>query len=156
MTPLFSCQIRALTPLYNHQIILRAFAAAHQSFSHPAVLVFKSYHENDGVETDLRQLASSLGVSSSVFWVRDIEYDAMPGLYAFADAVVNFPAMDAFPVSLMEAAACQTPVITIALPSYRDTFIERHMRLVSSGSTDELATAMAIWFAGGGTEMRRN
>jgi hypothetical protein len=48
----------------------------------------------------------------------------MPTLYALSDAVVSYPDFDSFAATLVEAAACQLPVITPLLPTYRGTFVE--------------------------------
>ncbi len=63
-------------------------------------------------------------------WLPKIRYDEMHTLYVMADAVVNYPARDSFPATLVEAAACETPAITAFLPTYRDTFVETACTLV--------------------------
>ena len=66
----------------------------------------------------------------------------MPGLYALADVVINYPSTDALASTLVEAAACARPVITSDLPAYRNTFVEECFRLVEPENPDALAEAI--------------
>jgi glycosyltransferase involved in cell wall biosynthesis len=50
--------------------------------------------------------------------------------------------MDGFPVTFLEAAACQRPVITKRLPSYAGTFAENYFDMVEPDDIDALADAM--------------
>ena len=66
----------------------------------------------------------------------------MPGLYALADMVINYPSSDAFPSTLLEAAACARPVITSHLPAYHNTFVEKCFKLVEPENPEALADAI--------------
>ena len=63
-------------------------------------------------------------------------------MYALADVVINYPSSDAFPSTLLEAAACARPVITSHLPAYRNTFVEQCFRLVEPENPEALAEAI--------------
>jgi glycosyltransferase involved in cell wall biosynthesis len=139
--------IRALAARYGHRSVLEAFARAAARCARPAILVFKQYNpletkEGTACEDDLRQQAERLGITHAVRWMPEVPYDRLPEVYAFSDIVVNYPEMDAFPVTFLEAAACERPVISIRLPAYRRTFAEDFFRMVEPGSTDALADAM--------------
>jgi glycosyltransferase involved in cell wall biosynthesis len=66
----------------------------------------------------------------------------MPGIYASSDVIVNYPSNDAFPSTLVEAVACGRPVLTVDLPGYRGTFIEKYCTLVAPKQPVALAEAM--------------
>ena len=66
----------------------------------------------------------------------------MPGLYALADIVINYKSADAFPSTLLEVAACARPVITSAIPAYRNTFVEEFFTLVEPENPQALADAI--------------
>jgi glycosyltransferase involved in cell wall biosynthesis len=66
----------------------------------------------------------------------------MPGVYALADIVVNYPSSDAFPSTLLEAAACARPVITSAITAYRNTFVEQFCQMVEPENPARLADAI--------------
>jgi glycosyltransferase involved in cell wall biosynthesis len=63
-------------------------------------------------------------------------------VYALADVVLNFPRMDGFPVTFLEAAACQRPVISGRLPAYAGSFAERLFHLVDGEDAVDLAAAL--------------
>jgi glycosyltransferase involved in cell wall biosynthesis len=111
------------------------------------VLVFKVYNAQDypdagDVEARVRRMAAERGVEADVRWLFDVAPDDLPGLYSFADVVLNYPSVDAFPVTFIEAAACQCPVISIDLPAYRGTFASEFFRMVPADDPSELVRAM--------------
>jgi glycosyltransferase involved in cell wall biosynthesis len=106
-------------------------------------LVLRSYDDRDPTyENEIQELVVSLGLEHVVRWLDEMPHVRMPEIYAAADIVINFPSMDAFPVSLIEAAACGCRVITCALPAYRQTFVEKCFSLVEAGKAHELADAI--------------
>jgi glycosyltransferase involved in cell wall biosynthesis len=136
--------VRALHPRYGQLDILEAFAQAVPRFPCPPVMLFKRYN-NRGVEAyeqQLRRRAAELGLAEHVRWVDGVDFQELPALYAAADTVVNYPAIDGFPVTFLEAAACERPVVSNRLPSYLGTFAERYFRLVEPG--DRVAFAAAL------------
>lgn len=138
---------RALAPQYGHHAILDAFAAARPRLKRPAILVLKRFNHGDrraakAYERELRRRAGALGVLEAIRWVDDMAVAKLPGLYALADVVVNYPAMDAFPVTFLEAAASERPVITCRLPAYAGTFAEKFFEMVRLDDPDDLAERM--------------
>jgi glycosyltransferase involved in cell wall biosynthesis len=128
--------IRGWSPLYRHESILEAFAQALPQLNSETVLVFKilkrSSMDRASYEKNMRRLADKLGVAQRVRWMEAVPLDQLPEIYSFADVVLNYPSMDAFPVTFFEAAACECPVISCRLPAYTGTFAEEYFRLVSS------------------------
>lgn len=127
---------RAWHPKYRHQDILEAFALSLGKLSRKVYLVFKLYNGDNYKELDqyrekLRSRAEALGISDVVLWVEEMTYEELPDLYAMSDVVVNFPSMDALGITLMEAAACKRRIISIALPCYKGTFVEKSARMVT-------------------------
>lgn len=139
---------RSLAPLYRHDVILAAFARARPRLSRPAVLLFKRYNPSSGAEAAaceiaLAQRARALGVEEAVRWIDPVPAEQLPEVYALADVVLNFPRMDGFPVTFLEAAACQRPVISVRLPAYAGSFAERCFHLVEGDDAGDLAVALA-------------
>jgi glycosyltransferase involved in cell wall biosynthesis len=141
--------MRAFTPgKYGHREILEAFALARGRFAREAVLVFKTYDpscgadDTRGLRQELQQAAERAHLVDQIRWVEQVPYARLPVLYAFADGVVNFPPMDAFPVTFLEAAACGRPVVSCLLPSYRNTFAEGYFRMTPPGDVRALADAL--------------
>lgn len=106
---------RAVKPIYNHATILRAFAtldAGHQ-------LVMTGRNADPEHLARIRSLLGELGIADRVRIVDDIPDDAMLALYRAATVVVSAPESDSFPISLLEAMACGTPVVAGDLPAVR-------------------------------------
>ena len=62
--------------------------------------------------------------------MEEVPFAQLPEIYALADVIINYPSMDTLPVTFMEAAACERPVVTSRLPSYMGTFAERYFLMV--------------------------
>jgi len=138
---------RGWAKLYGHHLILEAFSQARSRLKTNVVLAFivynrSSYSESIAYEIELRRRAEELDIAQWVRWIDEVPMARLPEIYAFADVVINFPNMDSFPFTFLEAAACKRPVISCRLPSYRDTFAERYFRMVEPGSIVELADAI--------------
>jgi glycosyltransferase involved in cell wall biosynthesis len=136
---------RGWSQLYGQHDIMRAFAKATRRLDSPLVLVLLGMGRKRRPEVyaqEVLDLGASLGVAHAIRWIPQIPHKDMPGVYALADIVVNYPSSDAFPSTLLEAAACARPVISSHLPAYRNTFVERSFKLVQSGDPDALANAI--------------
>jgi len=145
--------------VYGQQHIMRAFAAAYQRLGRPLVLVLMGMGRMKRPERlgqEVHDLGVSLGIGHAIRWIPQVPYEDMPGVYALADVVVNYPYIDAFPSTLLEAAACARPVITSDLPAYRNTFVERFCRLVEPENPDALAGALVEMAAGEPTAWAAN
>jgi glycosyltransferase involved in cell wall biosynthesis len=136
---------RGWSNVYGQREIMQAFAKAYHQLGRPMVLVFLGVGRIKRPEMLAREvldLGVSLGVGHAIRWIPEVPYDDMPGVYNLADIVLNYPSTDAFPSTLLEAAACARPVITSDLPAYRNTFIERCCIRVAPGNPAALADAI--------------
>lgn len=138
---------RAWGAVYQQEQILEAFVLARKAARRRAVLLFKTYNAgNYGEAAELTQRIRArideLGLAEDVRWLSDLPLPELPAVYSAADAVINFPAMDGFPVTFMEAAACECPVISVDLPAYDVELVRRFFRLVAPGDVGGLAAAM--------------
>jgi glycosyltransferase involved in cell wall biosynthesis len=131
---------------YRHQAILQAYAQAFSRFDRSTRLALVGL--GDGPEALPHMAAAWEPVARSaaagaVRWLPRIGYTEMPTLYAMCDAVVSYPEIDSFAATLVEAAACELPIITPLLPTYRGTFVEMACTLVAPGQMEALVEAMA-------------
>ncbi len=106
---------RAVKPLYNHATILRAFAELRGS---PRLVMTARNSEPGHLEALVAQM-TELGVRDRVHVVRDASDDEMLALYQAARVVVSAPLSDSFPLTLLEAMSCGTPVVAGDLPPVR-------------------------------------
>ncbi|MEH2154987.1 glycosyltransferase family 4 protein [Nostoc sp.] len=138
---------RGWSQVYNHEQIFAAYAQAFPQFTKPTVLVFLKLGRAGGEEAvaiyeTIRNKAEELGLLENLRWMPALPYNFMPTGYNLADVIINYPATDAFPSTLIEAVACERPVITCDLSAYRGTFIEEFCTLVEPENPDALAEAM--------------
>ena len=117
--------IRQCRPLYNIDIILRAFAGVRDALP-AARLVIKlvSQAADDPYLAQMRELAGQLALGKSVIFVPQVAYAELPDLYRAADVVVSAPSSDGMPVSVLEAMACGAPVVASDLPALRELAAE--------------------------------
>jgi glycosyltransferase involved in cell wall biosynthesis len=135
--------MRAMAAKYRHHLILEAFANALKRLESGAYLIFKDYnHSGPDYSDELRSLARQQGIEKYVRVIEEVSLEQIPELYSLAEAVLSFPAMDAFPVTFVEAAACEKMVITCRLPSYAGTFAERYFRMVEPNDVAGLTNAI--------------
>lgn len=113
--PPFVFSPRAAKPIYNHETILAAFARLDDGHQ----LVMTGRNADTAYLDRLRGEMRRLGIADRVRTIDDIPDDAMLALYRAAAVVVSAPHSDSFPITLLEAMACGTPIVAGDLPSVR-------------------------------------
>ncbi len=135
--------VRAFAPLYQHEKVVEAFAQVLPNLRKKTVLVLKRFNEsNKRYFLDVLALIKQLGIEDSIYWVNHVPDARIPDLYHISDLIINFPFQDTFPVTFLEAAASEKPVITNYLPSYENTFAKDFFRTVEDSSITGLAQAI--------------
>ena len=130
---------RMLRPLYRHETIIEAFA----KLPGEPVLVMSAGGANDSYLAALREQIQTLGVADRVRIVEVIAHDEMRAYFRLARVAVSVPESDSFPVSLLEAMACATPVVASDLPPARAVLEPiAPGSLVPVGDTAALTTAL--------------
>jgi glycosyltransferase involved in cell wall biosynthesis len=105
--------------------------------------VIKAYDfRGTAYRADLNALIDRLGLAGRCRIVDEVAYGELPGLFAASDLVVNFPVMDAFPVTFLECAACETPILTNPLPAYTQHPMAPHLIFTDSRSAEGLSKRM--------------
>lgn len=106
---------RGMRPLYNHETITAAFA----TLGTPHQLVMTGRNADaEYLERLLAELARQ-GAAERVRVIDDVSDDDMLVLYQSAGVVVSAPVSDSFPITLLEAMACGTPIVAGDLPPVR-------------------------------------
>jgi glycosyltransferase involved in cell wall biosynthesis len=139
---------RQLGALYRPAEILRAFASMPAAVRDRSYLIIRTFGHSVGTSVPaLRRLAKELGVAPRVRWVGSMAYEEQPGLFAAADLAINFPEMDAFPVTILECLACGIPVITNRLKAYESHGVAPYLTFTEQDSVPHLGNTMAHAFA---------
>jgi glycosyltransferase involved in cell wall biosynthesis len=134
--------MRALTPHYNHDLILDAFAQSLPRLQRKAYLLFKILNAKTDYLQMLQRKTREYGIADRVRFVSEMPHAALPSLYAATDLVINFPRLDSIPVTLLEAAACQRAVISNKLEAYSSVIPDENITWIPAN--DCLALTAAI------------
>jgi glycosyltransferase involved in cell wall biosynthesis len=134
---------RQLGANYRPTEIIHAFAALSNIHFRQMYLIMRAFGHAHGVFlNELHGLANILNVSDSIRWVEEVEYSQLPGLYAASDLVVNFPIIDAFPVTFLECFACGVPVVSNRQISYQSNGASDYLFFAEDDSVDGLTMAI--------------
>jgi len=129
---------RALTPIYQHETVLRGVAAMPSD----VVLLSGARHADPAYARSLRALADELGIGDRFVVMPEFAEADVPDLFALADVVVSVPASDGIPVTVLEAMASGTPVIASDLPGPRACLAGHEDLLVPVADPMALAAAL--------------
>ena len=105
--------ILLLSDLYKHKNadkLIRAFSMLKGSYGipHKLAIVGRNYGNQSEV---LRQLAHELGVVEDTIFTGPVPYETIAGIYRKADIFVHPSTLESFPLPVLEAMACGTPVV---------------------------------------------
>ncbi|MBL8264827.1 glycosyltransferase [Steroidobacter sp.] len=135
---------RQLGAIYRPNEIIAAFAAMPASARERSYLIMREFGHGVGTSLPkLRRLVEELGIESRVRWVGSMAYEQQPGLYVSADLTVNFPQMDAFPVTILESLACGVAVLTNPLQAYQSNGVAPYLTFSREDSLLQLSATMA-------------
>ena len=139
---------RQLGAIYRPAEIIRAFATMPADVRNKSYLIIRTFGHSVGTSVpELQRLAEELGIAPRVRWVGSMAYEEQPALFAAADLAVNFPEMDAFPVTILECLACSVPVITNRLKAYESHDVAPYLTFTAEDTMPQLGIAMAHAFA---------
>lgn len=135
---------RQLGAIYRPGEIITAFANMPVAARERSYLLMRTFGHSVGTSLPtLQRMAEELGVAQRVRWLESTAYEQQPGLYVAADVTVNFPQMDAFPVTILESLACGVPVITNPLKAYESNGVKPYLKFTREDSVSELTASMA-------------
>ena len=136
--------IRAIAPLYHHEVVIEALARLATDGLRPELVMARM-----GNAEQLRQLealARARGVAEQLRVVDRVAHDELPALYRSGDLLVSIPETDSFPVTLLEAMACGLPAVVSDLPAVTPVYgaLDSIARELIVPVADVEATARAI------------
>jgi len=100
--------LRHLEPLYDIETLLTSVPLVLEEVPEAKFVLLG----RGSLETKLKELSQSLGVSHSVRFVGQVPADEVPRYLTSADICVSTALSDAGPGGIIEAMACELPVIT--------------------------------------------
>jgi glycosyltransferase involved in cell wall biosynthesis len=133
---------------YRHGEVLHAFASIVNDLPAPAHLAFLQMARNpdDAVVQSsiaaVKRIADELGMADRVKWLPALPPAMVPTVLNMADVVVSCAVPDTFPVTVLEALACEKPVIVPRLASFEGTVIARHCAQFEPGNVNDLARVL--------------
>jgi len=111
---------RAVTPLYNLDVILKAIPLVRQRVPE-AIFIFLDYNTDADYKRQLDMISKELGMDAVIRWLPSTRSRTeMAKLYRLSEVVVSVPSSDGTPVSVLEAMACGKPVVCTDLPPLRE------------------------------------
>ena len=130
---------RAITPLYQHELVLRALVALPSDVT----AVFVRFNARPASVAALQAESVRLGLEDRVRFVSAIPHAEMPDYLRLADVVLSIPTSDGTPVTVLEAMAVGRPVVVTDLPSLREWLADIDpAALVPTGDVDRLGQAI--------------
>jgi len=100
--------LRHLEPLYDIETLLASVPLVLEEVPEAKFVLLG----RGSLETKLKELSQSLGVSDSVRFVGQVPADEVPQYLTSADICISTALSDAGPGGIIEAMACELPVIT--------------------------------------------
>jgi glycosyltransferase involved in cell wall biosynthesis len=109
--------VRALSPVYNPELVLEAFARVHRG-NPEAHLLLK--HPQAEMPRLVATAIERLALGDAVTVLGNVAAERLPDVYRAADVVLSLASTDSSPRSVWEALACGRPVVVSDLPWARD------------------------------------
>lgn len=136
---------KALEPMYNIHVLLRAFYQLKQQFPHQT---FKLVVMGDGSEKErLLNLTATLNLLKEVVFTGKVPAEEVASRIADSDLVMNLSEYESFGVNIIEAMACRVPVIVSEAEGLRHLAEQAPGNLVvNTRNGDEIVGAMRHFF----------
>lgn len=136
--------LRGCKPLYQHEMVIRAFARFVSDESNSILLISTMGASGVYLES-LKSLAAELLLEDNVIFLPAIQNSDMPLYYNLADAVVSVPKSDGMPQSIYESMACGCFHILGDLPQYYEIVEAEKSGIYIDMSDDRTLTAAFHW-----------
>ena len=135
---------RAIAPIYNTDILVRAFAQLGGRFPHLR-LVLLEFNMDEPYRQALQATIRRQALADRVVWLPPrTSREEMAQLYRAVDVTVSIPSSDGYSASVLEAMACGCPTVISDLPSYTPTLVDgRQVLKVPVRSVAHTAQAIA-------------
>jgi glycosyltransferase involved in cell wall biosynthesis len=134
--------VKTLSGIYGIDILVRAFAQAWESLGRPMGLCLEITGEGPDRKM-LEVLVAELGLGLQVTFHGVVPHDQVPAMINRLDIFVALSRFESFGVAILEAAACELPVIVSDAEGLAEVTIDGvNGYIVPRENTDSAATAM--------------
>lgn len=139
---IFSPRYQVNQALYNFDTIIESIHIVRKDFPNVVFIqLFDQCREKERVK--LEKIAKDMRVLENYKMVKAVDNEQMPYFYNLADIMVSVPSTDGFPVSVLEASACGTPMIVTKLNYTAEWFVDgRNGILIPVRDHEKLAGAV--------------
>ncbi|TND08093.1 MAG: group 1 glycosyl transferase [Bacteroidetes bacterium] len=143
--------VKALEKVYAHDITIDAFAEARKQRPE---LNLELLFVGDGTErAKLEEKVKQLGLTGEVTFTGKVDYAEVPAWHNRLDIFMNISEYESFGVSVLEAMACETPVIVTDTGGLAD-LVEQDKEGIRVPLRDVPATCAAILKLAGDAALR--
>lgn len=129
--------IKPLEELYNIDILIKSFAALYSKYPQLKLLIAGE----GSAEKSLMELADKLKVNDAVTFTGRIPFHEISKYYNMIDVLVNISEYESFGVSVIEAMACEKPVIVTNVGGLKDIVKDDSLGLKVEVRNEEQTTA---------------
>lgn len=130
---------RNLEPIYDNETAIRAFSIVHRTYPDATLTIAGS----GPLATQLAKLGEELGLAECVRFTGRLDRDEMANAYREADIAINPSLVDNMPISILEAMASGTPIVSTDVGGV--PFVVENGKtalLVPPGSPEAMAVAI--------------
>jgi glycosyltransferase involved in cell wall biosynthesis len=131
--------VRGLSPIYNPELLLEAFARVRARHTDARLLL---KHSGGGASRMVDAAIERLGLIEAVTVLGNLPAERLPEVYRAADVVVSIPSSDSSPRSVWEALACGRPVVVSDLPWARDELAQGGHALLAPLDAESVSQAI--------------
>ncbi len=131
--------IKPLESLYNIDILIKAFHKLLQKYDNLKLLIVGEGSDKD----TLSQICKDLGIFEKVIFTGRIPFKEISNYYNMLDVLVNISEYESFGVSVVEAMACEVPVVVSNVGGLKEVVKDDLVGLkVNVGDVNDTAKAI--------------
>lgn len=135
---------RMMRPLYNLDKIAEAARTVCEREPRAFFLfAYMSVATDEAYEREVKAIVERGGINERVRFIGGIPHEEMADHLRLADLVVSIPKTDGTPLSVLEAMACSTPVVTSDIADYDPHYIEPGETVLAADASNSQAVADA-------------
>jgi glycosyltransferase involved in cell wall biosynthesis len=131
--------IKPLEPLYNTAVLIKSFAASVANHPNLRLLIIGE----GSIQGDLEKLTLELEIADKVKFTGRIPFEQISNYYNAIDVLANLSEYESFGVSVIEAMACEKPVIVTNVGGLAEIVSSDELGIkVEPGKVEQTAAAI--------------